>query len=90
MAGSGARHGWVEAHDRQGSRCDLVIDAGLGIWNLPEFLTQSGLIGKKPVLAVATHCHFDHVGGLHQFKQVCRDASREATAALTWMLGSHP
>lgn len=33
----------------QGSSKDLVIDTGLGIWNLPGFLEQQGLIGPKPV-----------------------------------------
>ena len=41
----------------------------MGIWNLPGFLEQQGLIGPKPVQAVATHIHFDHSGGLHQFEK---------------------
>ena len=53
----------------QGSTADLVIDTGLGIWDLPGFLQQQGLIGEKPVQAVATHIHFDHSGGLHQFEK---------------------
>ena len=52
----------------QGSSADLVIDTGLGLWDLPGFLKQQGLIGDKPVQAVATHVHFDHSGGLHQFE----------------------
>lgn len=53
----------------QGSTSDLVIDTGLGIWDLPGFLQQQSLIGEKPVQAVATHIHFDHSGGLHQFEK---------------------
>ena len=53
-----------------GTSCDLVIDTGLGIWNLPKFLRDHHLIGKRPVHAVATHIHFDHSGGLHQFESV--------------------
>ena len=53
----------------QGSREDLVIDTGLGLWDLPGFLKDRGLIGDKPVQAVATHVHFDHSGGLHQFEK---------------------
>jgi len=53
----------------QGSTADLVVDTGLGIWDLPGFMKQQGLIGEKPVQAVATHIHFDHSGGLHQFEK---------------------
>ena len=52
----------------QGSSMDLIIDAGLGIWDLPGFLQKRGLIGEKRVEVVATHFHFDHSGGLHQFE----------------------
>lgn len=57
----------VEGRDK-----DLVIDTGLGLHNLKEYLDQSGLINppRKPVIAVATHIHFDHTGGMHQFDDV--------------------
>jgi len=80
----------VEGRDR-----DLVIDAGLGIFNVAEYLDQCGLINppRKPVLAVATHVHFDHSGGLRHFSDVgihsaeadaliCGD-NREAVTYLT-------
>ena len=52
----------------QGSDADVIVDTGLGLWDLPGFLESEGLIGRhKPVQAVATHVHFDHSGGLHQF-----------------------
>lgn len=45
---------------------DLLVDTGLGVTPfrpvLRDLLTQ-------PVLAVATHTHFDHVGGLHEFDE---------------------
>ena len=51
----------------KGSNLDVVIDTGLGVWDLPWFLKSQNLIGEKPVVAIATHVHFDHIGGLHQF-----------------------
>lgn len=53
----------------KGSAMDLVIDTGVGLWDLPGFLKRAGAIGDKPYLAVATHIHFDHSGGLHQFEE---------------------
>ena len=44
---------------------DAMIDTGLGISSLRE--AASDLIGK-PVVAVATHIHYDHVGSLHEFE----------------------
>ena len=60
VSGNRANIWVVEGRDR-----DLVIDAGLGVFNVAEYLDQCGLINppRKPVLAVATHVHFDHSGG---------------------------
>ncbi|XP_006005114.1 metallo-beta-lactamase domain-containing protein 2 [Latimeria chalumnae] len=60
----------------RGSHQDVVIDTGLGLRSLPEYLDSAGFRGdepgaqRKPLLAIATHAHFDHAGGLHQFRQV--------------------
>uniref|UniRef100_A0A4W3K7L1 Metallo-beta-lactamase domain containing 2 n=1 Tax=Callorhinchus milii TaxID=7868 RepID=A0A4W3K7L1_CALMI len=54
----------------RGSHLDLLIDAGLGLRSVPDYLKRAGLIGSRPLLAVATHVHFDHSGGLHQFEKV--------------------
>lgn len=43
---------------------DLLVDTGLGIASLVESMT--GVFTRMPI-AVATHSHFDHVGGLHEF-----------------------
>ncbi len=43
-------------------RC-LLIDTGLGICNIFE---QVRKLTDKPVIAVATHIHWDHIGG-HKF-----------------------
>ncbi len=42
----------------------LLVDSGLGIGRLPDEL---GDLLDKPVIAVATHAHFDHFGGLSDF-----------------------
>ena len=49
----------------RGSDADLVVDTANGIGALaPEI---AALAGGRPVIAVATHGHFDHVGGLREF-----------------------
>ncbi|MCX8571936.1 MBL fold metallo-hydrolase [Aminobacter sp. MET-1] len=48
----------------RGNDIDLLVDTGMGICPLaPEIETPQG----KPLLAVATHVHLDHVGSLHEF-----------------------
>ncbi len=44
-------------------RC-LLIDTGLGICDIGE---QISMLTDKPVTAVATHIHWDHIGGLKYF-----------------------
>jgi glyoxylase-like metal-dependent hydrolase (beta-lactamase superfamily II) len=46
---------------------DALIDSGLGLGALREDLAE---LFDKPVVAVATHRHFDHTGGLHEFDEV--------------------
>jgi glyoxylase-like metal-dependent hydrolase (beta-lactamase superfamily II) len=43
---------------------DLLIDAGMGIGDLAKALQE---LVDKPITAIATHRHADHIGGLHQF-----------------------
>ena len=44
---------------------DAMIDSGLGIASLA---TAAKDLLQKEVVAVATHIHYDHVGGLHEFE----------------------
>jgi glyoxylase-like metal-dependent hydrolase (beta-lactamase superfamily II) len=46
---------------------DLVVDTGMGVSSLVDALTD---LNDKPVTAVATHGHGDHIGGHHEFDDV--------------------
>lgn len=50
----------------RGLEADVVIDAGNGVGSLLPFLLP--LAQGRPIIAVATHGHFDHTGGLHEFE----------------------
>lgn len=64
----------------KGRDLDLVIDAGMGLAPLVPMLR---LTPGKPVLAVATHIHADHVGSLHEFAERAGPrAEAEAFAAM--------
>lgn len=44
---------------------DLLVDTGLGLASLRDEIED--LLGH-PLIAVATHVHYDHVGGLREFQ----------------------
>ena len=46
---------------------DLVVDTGNGIGDLRAELAP--LLDGRPAVAVATHDHFDHIGGMHAFEE---------------------
>ncbi|HET9533904.1 MAG TPA: MBL fold metallo-hydrolase [Mesorhizobium sp.] len=50
----------------RGRDFDLVIDTGSGLRSLSAALD---LTPGKPVVALATHAHSDHVGSFHEFAQ---------------------
>ncbi|MDX1575911.1 MAG: MBL fold metallo-hydrolase [Kiloniellales bacterium] len=45
---------------------DMMVDSGLGIASLREAARD---LLDKPLAAVATHSHYDHVGGFHEFEE---------------------
>lgn len=47
----------------RGRDCDLQFDFGCGIMPLCDVLHQR----HRPVIAVASHAHVDHIGGFHEF-----------------------
>lgn len=50
----------------RGRQRDALVDTGMGLVSLADELA---LLRDRPVVAVATHTHFDHVGGHHQFAE---------------------
>lgn len=52
----------------QGRDRDLVIDTGMGVRPMLHEMTQ---LTQRPVTAIVTHSHFDHSGGLYEFKTRC-------------------
>ncbi|MBK5354501.1 MBL fold metallo-hydrolase [Pseudomonas sp. TH41] len=62
----------------RGRDADLVIDFGMGLRPLRPCLD---LEVNKPVIAVATHIHADHVGGFHEFETRLGHAAEEAAFA---------
>ncbi|TNC65045.1 MBL fold metallo-hydrolase [Rubellimicrobium roseum] len=44
---------------------DLLVDSGMGVVPLREWVP---LVTEKPLLAVASHTHFDHMGAHHEFE----------------------
>lgn len=50
----------------RGRDADLIVDTGMGILPLQPALD---LTPGKPVIAVATHIHLDHVGSLFEFEE---------------------
>ena len=51
---------------------DLLIDTGLGVSSLRDEIAD---LIDKPITALATHIHYDHVGCLHEFDERLMHAS---------------
>ena len=63
-----------------GTERNLVIDSGTGLLPLRSILPG---IDDRPVVAVATHIHFDHVGALHEFSdRRAHDSELQAFATM--------
>jgi glyoxylase-like metal-dependent hydrolase (beta-lactamase superfamily II) len=74
---------------------DLLIDSGMGVVSLRE---QIPLLSGRPILAVASHTHYDHIGGHHEFAEravhpdeaeVLAHPTRVATVAEKYIISDH-
>ncbi|MBD1852201.1 MBL fold metallo-hydrolase [Leptolyngbya sp. FACHB-711] len=63
----------------KGQKQDLLIDTGLGVSSLRQYIAS---LIDKPLLAIASHIHFDHAGGMHEFDRRAIHAA-EASALRT-------
>jgi glyoxylase-like metal-dependent hydrolase (beta-lactamase superfamily II) len=50
----------------RGRNRDMLVDSGLGAVSLRDAIAD---LLERPVLAVATHTHFDHIGAHHEFAE---------------------
>lgn len=77
------RH-WEETHCYLliGSQRSLLIDTGLGICNILDVVTN---LTDKKITAVATHIHWDHIGGHEYFPDFYAHQDE-----LNWLNGEFP
>ncbi len=50
----------------RGRERDLLVDSGWGLVRLREHIP---LVTERPLVAVASHTHFDHIAGHHEFPE---------------------
>lgn len=77
------RH-WEETHCYllRGRERGLLIDTGLGICDIRQAVDR---LTDRPVAAVATHIHWDHIGGHRYFPEFYAHE-----AELNWLSGGFP
>ena len=77
------RH-WEETHAYllNGTAHSLLIDTGLGIMNIHDEVMK---LTDKPVIAVATHIHWDHIGGHKYFPEFYVHEDE-----VNWLTGEFP
>jgi glyoxylase-like metal-dependent hydrolase (beta-lactamase superfamily II) len=77
------RH-WEETHCYllNGSEYSLLIDTGLGICNIHDLVLE---LTDKPIIAIATHIHWDHIGGHKYFPDFYAHQDE-----LNWLNGEFP
>lgn len=75
---------WEETHCYllNGTERSLLIDTGMGIDNIKGIVNQ---LTDKPVIALPTHTHWDHIGGLKYFDEFYVHEDEEE-----WINGNFP
>lgn len=75
---------WEESHAYllNGNKYSLLIDTGLGIKNIYSEVIK---LTDNPVIAVATHVHWDHIGGHEHFPDFYAHE-----AEIAWLNGEFP
>ena len=83
---------WIdEPHIHEFYRCniwhvrgrdrDMLVDSGMGVVSLRQWVP---LVSERPLDAVASHTHFDHIGCHHEFDcRLCHAAEAELMATPT-------
>ena len=62
----------------RGSAGDMLVDSGMGVVSLRECVP---LVTERPLQAVASHTHFDHIGCHHEFPcRLCHEAEADLLA----------
>lgn len=75
---------WEESHAYllNGTTSSLLIDTGLGIMNIYNEVVK---LTNKPIIAVATHVHWDHIGGHKYFPNFYVHENE-----VNWLAGEFP
>lgn len=61
---------------------DLLVDSGMGLRPLKQ---EIAALAERPVTAVSSHAHFDHIGGAHEFaERLGHKAEAHIHADPTW------
>lgn len=65
----------------RGRERDMLVDSGMGVVSLRAWVP---LVSERPLDAVASHTHFDHIGCHHEFPcRLCHAAEADILAAPT-------
>ena len=65
----------------RGSNGDMLVDTGMGVVSLRESIS---IVNERPLQAVASHTHFDHIGCHYEFDcRLCHGAEAHLMRAPT-------